>query len=62
MGNNIKWLRLRAGLTQREVAEALHVTQGSVCLWEKGLKYPTVGHLKALANFFDTTVDFLINE
>lgn len=44
MGENLKRLRLRAGLTQQEVAEALHVTQGSVC------------------HFFDTTVDFLINE
>lgn len=62
MGEKLKRLRLRAGLTQRELAEAMHVTQGAVYQWEKGLKRPRVGHLKALADFFGATVDFLIDE
>lgn len=62
MGEKLKELRHMAGLTQQQVAEAVHVTQGAVHQWEKGTKRPRVHHLKALAVVFGVTVDFLINE
>ena len=34
--NLLKKFRKRAGYSQREVAEALHVTQGAVSSWEAG--------------------------
>ena len=42
--------RKRAGYTQKEVAEALNVTQGAVSSWEKGRWEPDK---KSLANLAD---------
>ena len=58
--NLIKMYRKRAGYSQKEVAEALHVTQGAVSSWEKGRWEPDKGNLAAMADMFGVTVDALI--
>lgn len=37
-----------AGLTQRELAQALYVTESSVSKWERGLSYPDVSLVPAI--------------
>nr|WP_317325579.1 helix-turn-helix transcriptional regulator [uncultured Flavonifractor sp.] len=41
-GAYIRRKRGEAGLTQRELAQALYVTESSVSKWERGLSYPDV--------------------
>ena len=58
--NLLKKYRKRAGYTQGEVAEALHVTQGAVSSWEAGRWEPDQQNLSALADLFGISVDALI--
>ena len=58
----LKKLRLRSGMTQKELAEKLHVTQGAVSHWEHGISYPTSRKLPEIARLFECTMDELLQE
>ena len=58
--NLLKIFRKRAGYSQKEVADALHVTQGAVSSWESGRWEPDQQNLSALADLFGVSVDALI--
>lgn len=47
-GAYIRRKRGEAGLTQRELAQALYVTESSVSKWERGLSYPDVSLVPAI--------------
>lgn len=57
----IKELRLRKGLTQRQLAERIGVSYQAVSRWEKGLDWPAVTKLSKLASVLDTSIDALLN-
>ncbi len=44
--------RREQGLTQKALAEKLHVTDKAVSKWERGLSYPDVTLLEPLAETF----------
>ena len=54
-------LRKQRGLTQEELAEQLYVSRTAVSKWESGRGYPSIDSLKAIAQFFSTTVDELLS-
>lgn len=54
-------LRKQYGMTQEELAEALHVSRTAVSKWESGRGYPNIESLKDIAKFFSVTVDELIS-
>lgn len=56
----LRKLRLEKGLTQQQLADALHISQQSIHKYEAGLCFPTVEGLKEIACFFDTTADYMI--
>ena len=56
----LRKLRLEKGLTQQQLADALHISQQSIHKYEAGLCFPTVEGLKDIACFFDTTADYMI--
>lgn len=58
--NKIKEARKAAGLSQKYVALALGVAGPSVSNWESGKTQPTPDNLKALANLFNVSVDYLL--
>ena len=58
---NIKHLRKSRGFTQEQLAEALGVTTGAVYKWENGLAMPEIKMLVELADFFEVSVDFLLD-
>lgn len=58
---NIKQLRKSRGFTQEQLAEALGVTTGAVYKWENGLAMPEIKMLVELADFFEISVDFLLD-
>ena len=57
---NLKELRLEKGLSQQQLADFLHITQQSVYKYENNISQPSLELLKAMADFFGTSVDYLI--
>ncbi|MGM9553828.1 MAG: helix-turn-helix domain-containing protein [Faecousia sp.] len=60
MVENLKLLRWEHGVSQREVAEAVGVSQQSVNKYENHAVEPDIATLIALADYFHTSVDYLI--
>jgi transcriptional regulator with XRE-family HTH domain len=56
LGPNLQRHRLKAGHTQREVADKLDVTIRTLQRWEGGETNPGYGDLSQLARLYDTTV------
>lgn len=69
LGSNIKALRKEKGLTQEKMSEILNnsfpdtvnFNKGKISKWENGRETPYLSSAKVLADFFETTVDDLIN-
>ena len=54
-------LRKQKGMTQEELATALFVSRTAVSKWESGRGYPNIDSLKAIAAYFEVTVDALLS-
>ena len=59
-GNTIKDLRIKRGLSQEKLAEHLGVAPQSISKWERNEGYPDITFLIPLAEFFDVTLDTLM--
>ena len=59
LGNNIRELRKKRGLTQQDFAEALGVSFQAVSNWERGIAPPDLGNALAIASYFDVMLDDL---
>lgn len=55
-------LRVRAGLTQKKVAEALGTAQSTIAMWENGISLPRADKLPEIAKLYGCTVDELFGE
>jgi len=60
LGQKLKELRSSKGLTQKELADRLHVSFQTVSKWENGENEPDIATLKELASLFNCSVDYLI--
>lgn len=60
IAGNIGNLRRDAGMTQLELAESLNYTDKAVSKWERGESVPDIVTLKALADLFHVSVDYLL--
>ncbi|MBR5524932.1 MAG: helix-turn-helix transcriptional regulator [Clostridia bacterium] len=60
IAGNIGQLRREAGMTQLELAETLNYSDKAVSKWERGESVPDVGTLKAIADIFSVSVDYLL--
>lgn len=56
IGKKIAQLRKEKGLTQKELASQLNVTDKAVSKWERGINFPELTILEPLAKELDTTV------
>ena len=56
MGEFIKKKRKEKGLTQKELAEQLFITDRAISKWERGLSCPDISLLQELARILDTSV------
>ena len=54
-GNQIALRRKELGLTQKELAHRLHVTDKAVSKWERGLNFPDMGTLEPLAEALESS-------
>lgn len=57
--NAIRQYRLKAGLTQGQLAERLKVRSETISAWERGLTCPTVSFLLRLAKTLGTLAESL---
>ena len=62
VGENIRTLRQRKGLTQEQVAQQLGVTYQAVSKWENGTNTPDIALLPEIAAFFGVTIDALFSQ
>lgn len=53
-------LRKDMGINQKECAEILGIASSKYNKWEKGKNRPSYDMICKLANFFDTTTDYLL--
>lgn len=60
MLKNLKKLRTEAGISQRELAENIGVSQQSINKYENHNIEPDIETLIRMAEFFDTSVDYLV--
>ena len=61
LGENIRKLRKEGGFTQEQLAEALGVSVSAVHKWESGKATPELEMLVDIAEFFETSVDAMLN-
>ena len=61
LGQKIKQLRFKAGLTQEQLAQSLGVTPQSVSKWENAASMPDITLLPALAGEFGVSIDDLFD-
>lgn len=60
INEQIAFLRKQKGMTQEELAKALHVSNQAVSKWESGQCCPDIQLLPDLAKLFDVTIDELM--
>lgn len=59
-GSILKDLRLKAGMTQKELAEKLGVTKSVISYYELSERTPSPEILLELSNLFHVTTDYLL--
>ncbi|MBR6708914.1 MAG: helix-turn-helix transcriptional regulator, partial [Clostridia bacterium] len=59
IGNQIRALRLRRGVTQEEMAQHFGITAQAVSKWECGASAPDISVLPELSAYFGVTIDAL---
>lgn len=57
-----KVLREKAGLSVKQVMDALHVSDAAVYFWETGANAPSTKKLPDIAKLYGCTVDELLKE
>ena len=61
IGSKIKEYRVKAGLTQKDLADELHVTYQAVSRWENDDAEPSFDSLKDMCKIFNCTTDDLFD-
>jgi transcriptional regulator with XRE-family HTH domain len=63
LGAKLRYLRTRGGWTQDHVSKNLELaTQAHISLLESGRKEPSIDLLLKIANLFQVTTDYLLND
>lgn len=61
IGNQIRTLRQRRGITQEAMAQHFGITPQAVSKWERGVATPDIGMLPDLSAYFGVTIDELFS-
>ena len=62
LGQKLKTIRKRFGLTQEELAEIMRVSRQAITKWESDAGLPDVSNLSELAKTFNISIDSLLND
>lgn len=57
----LKYLRTKINLTQKDFAEKIGVSQSSINYWEKGQRIPSIEAAAKIADFFNITIESLLD-
>lgn len=60
LGGNIRYYRQLHKLTQRTLAEKMHITTQAISSWEQGLTYPDIENLCHLSEILSVSIDNLL--
>lgn len=60
MGKRIGELRRMKGITQDQLSDAMGVSSQAVSKWENDISCPDIGLLPGLADYLNTTIDYLV--
>ena len=58
----LKKIRESKGLSQKQLAIFLDVSQGAIGNWESGTRMPNLDILGKIADYFDVTTDYLLGK
>ena len=58
--NNLKKLRKKYNITQKELAKKIDVTTSSVGMYESGARKPSIEVLLKIVDYFDVSIDCLL--
>lgn len=61
-GNLIRSLRIKKGLTQKELAHMICVTDKAVCKWEKGRGCPNITLISQLSKVLEVDIQSILQE
>ena len=61
LGQKLKEIRKRFGLSQESLAEIMNVSRQAITKWESDDGLPDVSNLQALSKVFNLTVDYLLD-
>lgn len=61
VGERIRELRKKNGLSQEELADKLNVSRQSIQKWETNANMPSVDAVKCMSCFFNVDINYLIN-
>ena len=59
-GEIIKILRMKRGITQDQLAEAVHMGRSAIGNYEQGIREPDLDTVEAFADYFDVSIDDLL--
>ena len=62
LGQKLKKLRMDKNLTQKDLADQLHVTFQTISKWENDENEPDIATLKELAKLYECSIDYLLSE
>lgn len=58
----LKFLRKQHGITQQQLAKALDIGTSTIGMYESNIRKPSYKVLKKISNYFNVSVDYLVNE
>ncbi len=58
----LRQLREEAGVSMKQLAQVIEVSNAAICKWENGLAEPKVTYLIKLSEFFECSVDYLVGK
>ena len=61
IGNKIRELRKKKGITQEALASVLSVSPQAISKWESGLTYPDMEMIPIIAGYFEVSMDILFD-
>ncbi len=56
----LRELRLEKGLSMKELAKELNITDATVSYWENDVNEPKITYLKSIALYFNVSTDYLL--
>lgn len=59
--DNLKKLRKAKGITQTQFASEFNISAGTIAMWETGKRMPDTEMLKKIAQFFNVSIDYLLD-